>query len=489
MAIKNLSSLFEPQSVALITASREMAPAGAAVARNLLGAGFGRKLFAVSPKGVRYEGFTSYPDIPGLPEAPDLAILVAAKDRMAGLLDRLGRLGAKTVLLVNPDDAPPPPQQGLQASSAIREAAKPFDLRIVGPGSIGVMTPFASLNASLAGEQPLKGNLALVSQSGTVLSTVLDWATSRAIGFSHLIDMGEMVDVDFGDMLDYLANDINTRAILLYLETVTRPRKFMSAARLAARMKPVVVLKGDSHPDPACSAVLHGGRTAGLDGVYHAAFRRAGMIRARDVRELFSAAQSLAGAKALPGKRVAVLTNGRGMGVLARDALLDQGGCLADLSPASMRRLNAILPHLAPDNPVNLSHHASARLYAEVLHILFEDEGVDAVLLLHCSNAFRPCAELAAEMVETLKKKQPQIPVQSSARQLDRGCKFRRGPPPVHRELHRSQRYSPRGRYGLHADGALPPQSGIAHADPAQYPGRLLPRYGKGAADRRPGIG
>ncbi len=404
MAVKNLSFLLEPDSVALITAPRELSAIGAAVARNLLSAGYGRKLFGVHAKRGLFEGITCYPDIKSLPEPPDLAILVTDQSMMPTLIDRLGRLGTKAAVLVSPDEAERVNEQGSGLRSAIMEAAGPSRIRIVGPGSIGIMTPGACLNASLAHYQPLKGNLALVAQSGTVLTAVLGWATSRDIGFSHLIDLGEMIDVDFGDMLDYLANDVNTRAILLYIEAVTQVRKFMSAARLASRMKPVVVLKGGRYRESACSSILRRGETAGADGVYHAAFRRAGMIRAHDVRELFSAAESLTRAKALPGKRIAVLTNGRGMGVLAADALVDQGGCLSELSTDSRERLNTLLPARPHGNPLNLPSDTSAGRYTEVLQILFEDKGIDAVLLLHCSNALKPCAAVAREMLEILKK-------------------------------------------------------------------------------------
>ncbi|MGC8492552.1 MAG: bifunctional acetate--CoA ligase family protein/GNAT family N-acetyltransferase [Syntrophobacteraceae bacterium] len=404
MPIKNLPFLFAPQSVALIAPCRELAPVSAACAQNLLGAGWKRKLFAVGAKKDSFEGFPCYRDVQSLPEAPDLAVLVAAKESMPAQIDRLGRLGAKTLVLINPDGAGPAEEQSERLHSAIREAVKAYAMRIVGPGSIGVLTPSAALNVSIASEQPLRGNLALVSQSGTVLETVLGWANSRGIGFSHLIDLGEMIDVDFGDMLDYLANDFDTRAILLYMETVTHIRKFMPAARLASHMKPVVVLKGGRRPDSGISSILHGGQTNGVDAIYHAAFRRAGMIRAADVRELFSAAESLGGAKALPGRRVAVLTNGRGIGTLAVDSVLDRGGVLSQLSSSSLKRLNDLLPALTYASPLDVSHYASAQIYTDVLRILFEDEGIDAVLLLHCSNALQSCAEVARELLETLIK-------------------------------------------------------------------------------------
>jgi acetyltransferase len=397
MAIRNLSFLLEPKSVALITDNREPSPLEAALAGNLVGAGFGVKLYAVGVKGGPFEGMMSYPDIPSLPEAPDLAILTTAPDRMPALLDRLGGRGTKAAVLVSPG------QRDQERRSAILAAAKPHGMRIVGPGSMGIMTPPAALNASVAYEQPLKGNIAMVSQSGSVLTSVLGWATSKCIGFSHLIDLGDMLDVDFGDMLDYLANDMKTRAILLYMEEVTQVRKFMSAARLASRMKPVVVLKGGAHRDSLTCSILHGGETAGADGVYHAAFRRAGMIRAHDVRELFSAAESLARAKALPGERFAILSNGRGMGVLAADGLVDQGGCLAQLSTESLKRLNDLAPGWSHGNPANLPGNTSAERYTEALQILLADQGVDAVLLLHCSNGASPCIAAAREMLETLK--------------------------------------------------------------------------------------
>jgi acetyltransferase len=274
------------------------------------------------------------------------------------------------------------------------------------------MVPGRGLNATFAhlGAQP--GKLAFVTQSGAVLAGVLDWASARDIGFSHLVSVGDMADVDFGDLLDYLALDPATSAVLLHVEAVTHARKFMSAARAAARLKPVVVLKAGRHEEGARAAASHTGALAGADAVYEAAFRRAGMLRVRTLQELFGAAEILARSAPAACDRVAVVTNGGGFGVLAADALVDEGGRLAGLSAATLAHLDAVLPPTwSRGNPVDLVGDAPGRRYADALSVLSEDRGIDAILALNCPTAVASSVEAARAVSETMRTGGRRVPL------------------------------------------------------------------------------
>ena len=267
---------------------------------------------------------------------------------------------------------------------------------IIGPNTLGIVVPAIGLNASFAQLTPRRGNLAFLAQSGAIATSVLDWAFARGIGFSHLVSLGDMADVDFGDMLDYLANDWDTRAILLYIETITHARKFMSAARAAARTKPVIVVKGGRHAESARAVASHTGRLAGADAEYAAAFRRAGMLRVAALDELFDAVETLALARPPSGRRLAIVSNGGGLAVLAADALLDRGGELARLTPETMARLDAMLPAAwSHANPVDIVGDATADRYARTLEVVIDDPGCDGVLVLHCPTAMSSGAETA----------------------------------------------------------------------------------------------
>ena len=259
-------------------------------------------------------------------------------------------------------------------AEAARIEARKHGLRLVGPNCLGVMAPPAKLNASFAARNATPGDLALISQSGAVAAGLLEWAARRRVGFSGLVSLGDMVDVDFGDCLDYFAADRGTRAILLYIEAIADARKFMSAARAAARTKPVVVIKSGRHAQGARAAATHTGALAGSDAVYEAAFRRAGLLRVFDLDELFAAAETLGRQKPFPGKRLAILTNGGGVGVLAVDRLIDLGGTLAALSPDTVARLDRALPPTwSRANPVDIVGDADAARYAAGLEALLAD--------------------------------------------------------------------------------------------------------------------
>ena len=293
---------------------------------------------------------------------------------------------------------------------AMLNAARPRLLRILGPNCMGVINPAVKLNASLAPRNALPGDIAFVSQSGALAASVLDWAGSRGIGFSYCISLGDSADVDSGDVLDYLASDPGTKAILLYIESVKAARKFMSAARAAARNKPVIVVKSGRVPEGARAAASHTGALAGADDVFDAAIRRAGMLRVNSTSDLFSAVETLARARPLSGDRLAILTNGGGPGVLATDALVRGGGRLARLTQGTAEKLDFELNgKWSHDNPVDIMGDASAEAHASALQTLLTDAGSDAVLMIHAPTAIVPAQRVAEACVATARAAQRNV--------------------------------------------------------------------------------
>ncbi len=405
MTIRNLNFMFNPSSVALVGASQEPGSIGAILARNLVTAGFKGAIFPVSPKDSTIEELPAYPDLDSLPKAPDLAVIAAPPETVPQLIEKLGSLGTRAAVVITAGFLEGGSKEGQRLYDRMLDSARPHLLRIMGPNSLGVMVPGVGLNAGLGHVQPLQGNIAFVTQSGGIRATVLDWATSKGIGFSHIVSMGDMSDVDFGDMLDYLATDFKTKAILLYIENVTHIRKFMSAARAAARMKPVVVVKPGRHPESARAVSFHTGILTGADEVYNAAFERAGMLRVMDMQALFDAVETLAMSRSFSGDRLAILTNGGGMGMMATDVLIDKKGRLTELSPETISRLNNVLPAAwSHSNPVDIVGDAPPGRYADALNILLEDKGVDALLIINCPSSVSSGEDTARAVVNTLKE-------------------------------------------------------------------------------------
>jgi acetyltransferase len=321
------------------------------------------------------------------------------------LIADLGARGARAAIVITAGFGEGGSEDGKMLKTKMLEAARSHLLRIVGPNCLGVLSTPSGLNASFAHVPPLKGHVAFVAQSGAMLTTVLDWATSRGIGFSHLISLGDMADVDFGDLLDWLGSDENTQSILLYVEGVTEARKFMSAARAAARLKPVIAIKAGRAAGAAKAAASHTGALAGIDGVYDAAFQRAGILRVFDLDEVFDAVETLAMRPPVHSDTLTILTNGGGVGVLATDALLEQGGHLAEISPDTMAKLDAMLPPMwSHGNPVDIIGDADGPRYAAALNILTDAPGNDAILVLNCPTAVTSGLD-AAEAVAAVPRK------------------------------------------------------------------------------------
>ncbi|HAO23363.1 MAG TPA: GNAT family N-acetyltransferase, partial [Desulfobacteraceae bacterium] len=406
MTTRNLRYMFEPKSLALIGASDKAGAVGAVVMRNIINAGFAGEIFPVNPKYQTIEGIRAYPDIESLPVAPDLAVIITPPATVPGLIAQLGEKGTKAAVVITAGFGEGGSEDGHRLRQQMLDAARPYLLRILGPNCLGLMIPGVFLNASFAHIQALPGRLAFATQSGAIITSVLDWATYRRIGFSHFVSLGDMSDIDFGDMLDYLANDSQTKAILLYIEAITNARKFMSAARAASRMKPVIVVKAGRHAEGAKAAASHTGAMAGSDAVYDAAFVRAGMLRVSTMSALFNAVETLSLYQSVAGDRLTILTNGGGVGVIATDTLIDKKGRLADLSPKTIERLNEVLPKTwSHGNPVDIIGDAPGSRYADALDALFEDDNADAILVLNCPNAVASSTEAAQSVIETVKKK------------------------------------------------------------------------------------
>ncbi|MGZ5161378.1 MAG: bifunctional acetate--CoA ligase family protein/GNAT family N-acetyltransferase [Burkholderiales bacterium] len=397
MSIRNLEHLFQPQSVAVIGASDKPRSVGAIVLRNLVEGGFAGSIMPVNPKHDVLAGIKVYPTVGSLPAVPELAIICTPPSIVPDLIGALGARGTKAAIVISAGLGAIKDGQGRTLKEAMLAASKPYLLRILGPNCVGLLVPALGLNASFAHTGALPGKIAFVSQSGALVTGVLDWAKSRNIGFSKFISLGDSADVDFGDVLDYLGGDAETHAILLYIESITAARKFMSAARAAARNKPVLVVKAGRVPEGAKAAASHTGALAGSDDVYDAAIRRAGMLRVFSTEDLFDAVETLARARPFTGERLVILTNGGGPGVMATDALVLGQGRLASLSQETLRSLDAILPPTwSHGNPVDIIGDAPTERYAKTLQILLKDPQTDAVLFIHAPTAIVPSVEIAA---------------------------------------------------------------------------------------------
>jgi acetyltransferase len=272
VTIRNLDALFKPRAIALVGGSRRDGSLGAVLARNLFKGGFEGPILPVHPRHESLEGVLAYPSVEALPRVPDLAIIATPPQSVPQLVAEFAARGTRAAVIITAGF-------GGTLRQALLDAARPHLLRIVGPNCLGTMVPGLGINASFSHIAPLSGDLAFVTQSGAMVTAMLDWATPRGIGFSKIVSLGDKADVDFGDLLDYLAMDTETRAILLYVESISHARKFMSAARIAARNKPVIVIKGGRHAEGARAAASHTGALAGADAVYDAVFARAGMLR------------------------------------------------------------------------------------------------------------------------------------------------------------------------------------------------------------------
>lgn len=403
MGQHNLHRLFKPQRVAVIGASEKTGSIGNSLMNNLLEGGYPGMVQPVNPNYREVHGLQCCRTVSELEPGADLAIIATPIQTVPEIVLECikMKIGGAVVLAAGGKETG---EQGCAIEQKIRNIALPAKFRIVGPNCLGLMRPSGKLNATFVNGMPSVGNLAMVSQSGAICSAILDLAFKERIGFSHFVSIGSMLDVDFGDMVDYLGNDHTVKSILLYIENLTNFRKFMSAARAVSRVKPIIVLKAGRSEAGAKAAASHTGSMVGEDAVYDAAFKRAGIVRLDTIEELFDCAELMAKQPRPRGSRLAIVTNGGGPGVMAADFLARNGREPAPLDIETVMKLDAILPRCwSRNNPIDILGDASAARFRQVLEICLDARTFDGVLVILAPQAMTEPRAAAEALVEAMK--------------------------------------------------------------------------------------
>jgi len=395
-----LDRFFAPRSVAVIGASDRPDSVGMRVFANLLEAGFQGELYPVNPRHEQIQGRPSYPSVEAIARPVDLAVIVTPAAAVPGLIAECGEQGVTAVVVISAGFSEVG-ARGARLQQAAVENARRHGVRLIGPNCLGIMRPHSGLNATFSRNTARPGKLALVSQSGALCTAILDWAAERDVGFSAMVSLGDAADVDFGEVLDYLALDAETGSILLYVEGVHAARRFMSGLRSAARMKPVIVVKAGRHTAGSRAASSHTGALIGADDVFAAALERAGVVRAMTIEQLFSAAEILASRFRVQGNRLAIVTNGGGPGVMAADRAAELDVTVAELEVDTVQGLDQQLPaHWSHGNPVDILGDAPPERYGAAVAACLADPNVDGVLVMLTPQAMTRPEEAAAQVVQ-----------------------------------------------------------------------------------------
>ncbi len=405
MVTLNLSKIFNPKSIALIGASDEEGSVGYTLMKNLTELGYRGKVYPVNIRKPQILGFKAYKTVDKLPETADLAVIATPAKTVPDVVEQCGKAGILGIIIISAGFKEVGPE-GKALEGRIIEIKKAYNLRIIGPNCLGIIRPSINLNATFVNKMPKPGNIAFISQSGALGSAILDWAVHENVGFSNFVSVGSMIDVDFGDLIDYFGTDPKTRSILMYVEGITNAREFMSAARHFARTKPIIVVKAGRFGESAKAAASHTGSLTGEDIVYDAAFKRAGLVRVDEIADLFNCAEVLGTQPNPRGPNLAIVTNAGGPGVMTTDSLIAKGGKLAKLSQKTMKTLNSILPHCwSGGNPIDILGDAKADRYKAVVEACFKDENVDGLLIIYTPQGVADPAEIARSIVEFCKSK------------------------------------------------------------------------------------
>lgn len=404
MSAINLDKVFKPKSIAVIGASNKVGSAGYRIFRNLIGSGYAGVVFPVNPKRESIQGVQAYSSIDELPKVVDLAIIATPAKMVIDIVERCGKNGIKGILIISAGFKEIG-EMGKILEKKLMQIKEKYDLRIVGPNCVGFILPYLNLNATFAGSMPAKGNIALFSQSGAICGAILDWAASAKVGFSSFISVGSMLDVDFGDLIDYFGMDMHTRSIVLYVESITDARKFMSASRSFARAKPIIVIKSGRFKEGAKAASSHTGAMAGEDYIYDAAFKRAGVVRVKEIGDLFNCSSILAKQPRPTGPNIAIITNAGGPGVLATDSIVEKGGKLAKLSDETMDELNEFLPvHWSKANPIDIIGDGDEERYEKTIETCLKDKNIDGLLIICVPQVMANPKKLADRIIGLSKR-------------------------------------------------------------------------------------
>src|SRR3954452_15570374 len=364
-----LDALFEPRSVAVIGASEKAGSVGRTLLWNLISSPFGGTVFPVNPKRSNVLGIKAYPSVAEIPEPVDLAVIVTPATTVPEVVGECASVGVRGAIVISAGFKEVGPE-GAELERRVLERARRGRIRLLGPNCLGLIRPYGGLNASFAGAMARPGSVGFLSQSGALCTAILDWSLREHVGFSAFVSIGSMLDVGWGDLIDYLGDDPYTKSIVIYMESIGDARAFLSSAREVALTKPIIVIKAGRTEAAAKAAASHTGSLAGRDDVLDAAFRRGGVLRANTIADVFYLAEVLAKQPRAGGPRLAIVTNAGGPGVLAVDALIGNGGQLAELSAESIAALDGFLPpHWSRGNPVDLLGDADPARFARAVEV------------------------------------------------------------------------------------------------------------------------
>ncbi|MCW4031645.1 MAG: acetate--CoA ligase family protein, partial [Candidatus Bathyarchaeota archaeon] len=405
MVTLNLDKIFDPKSIALVGASDETGSVGYTLMKNLLDFGYKGKVYPVNIRKNEILGLRTYKTVHQLPETVDLAVIATPAKTVPDLVEQCGKAGITGIIIISAGFK----EVGLEGKALenkILEAKKKYNLRIIGPNCLGIIRPTINLNATFLKKMPKPGKIAFISQSGALGTAILDLATHENLGFSNFVSVGSMIDVDFGDLIDYFGTDPHTKSILMYIEGITDAREFISAARHFSRTKPIIIVKAGKFGESAKAAASHTGSLTGEDNVYDAAFKRAGIVRVEEIVDLFNCAEVLRIQPLPKGPNLAIITNAGGPGIMATDALLARGGKLAKISKNTLERLNLDLPNYwSKGNPIDILGDAKADRYTNAIELCLNDENVDGLLVIYTPQGVANSTELARSIAKLYKSK------------------------------------------------------------------------------------
>ncbi len=393
-----LTAIFAPQNVAVIGASQREGSVGHTLLRNLIHTPFGGTVFPVNPKYSELQGIPAYPNVAAIPAQVDLAVIVTPARTVPAIVEECVAAGVKGAVIISAGFKEIG-AEGIALEREVLENARRAKMRIIGPNCLGVMNPISGLNATFAAGMARSGNVGFISQSGAMLTSILDWSFRENVGFSSFVSVGSMLDVNWGDLITYLGDDYHTKSIVIYMESIGDARAFMSAAREVSLTKPIIVIKAGRTEEAAQAAASHTGSLTGSDEVLDAAFRRSGVLRVERIAEVFAMAEVLAKQPRPKGPNLTILTNAGGPGVIATDALIDTGGKLTQLSEETMRGLDELLPpHWSHSNPIDILGDASPQRYAETLKVAASDPNSDALLVVLTPQDMSDPTQTAAQL-------------------------------------------------------------------------------------------
>jgi len=405
MSFENLRKIFNPSSIAIVGASDDEGSVGRTLTLNLTQKGFKGSVYLVNPRKNKILEHDTYPSVTKLPETVDLAVIATPATVVPTVVEECGEKGIRGLIIISAGFKETG-LKGLELEKQIKSIQQKYEgMRIVGPNCLGVMRPTINLNATFARKMVRPGKVAFVSQSGALCTSILDWAVPNNVGFSAFTSIGSMIDVDFGDVIDYFGEDPQTRSIVMYIESITDAKEFMSAARGFARTKPIIVVKSGRFSESAKAAASHTGALAGEDAIYDSALRRAGIVRVDEIEDLFSCSGTLAMQPVPKGPNLLILGNAGGPNVMATDALMSRDGKLAELSQRSFEALNSFLPSFwSKSNPVDILGDASAERYRKALETCLADQNVDGAVVIYTPQGASDPADAAQAVVDASAK-------------------------------------------------------------------------------------